>query len=809
MILKKMTIKTFGGLFDREIELRNGLNIILGPNESGKSTIYHAIERTLFTPSKLTPSKLKRHMERFLPIGGGDTIEVSIDFEDRGGEYSLRRRWGKEALSELKLPGGSLISDDNSIQEIIGQSLGVPEGTCRTVMMTYQSGLSRTIDDLKGDRDTLESLGDLLRKAVMEMDGVSVDAFRSKIEDAYRVYLGRWDLDSNYPENNRGIENPWKKGVGSVVEAFYEKERLRLDLESAQRHELQLDKVNREIFDYIVKMEEAESFLEENRAIKEDAEKRRQLEAELKAADLEYQALARINKDWPVIDSKVEEITEKLPDLEEKLSKTEKERAKAEKYQENKELLERFKRAKKKKQAVDEAKMGLAKIRKITKGDLKNLRKKLNKGQELETSLSAGKLFATFTANTSLELEVQKGVEEKTKEKPSPGEPLEIEAEGVLRISHPDWDLEVTSGAEYAKILEEYERAREAGVELLKELGVKDLDEAEAVNDIYEKKVRELENAKTNLEEELGNCTYDELKKSSQALKVVKPSKDLTTLIEEMTELRSEISGLKKDLEKREGTQADYVREYGSQDQLIQRLAKLAGEKGKKQKELNELKPLPAGIEDVDEFIKEYEKTQAELETLKEKYNELINERIRLESTAPDRSVEEFQKELAEVEEKFNRRLKKGKAIARIKQVTERLLEEMDKETYTGLEQHAAGLMEMMTGGRYGEVVMRETIPTGLQRKDGMVIPYDYLSFGTIDILGLALRLAITKMFLGDRENLVIMDDPLVDLDPDRQSKAADAIKEFAESKQVILLTCHPSHAKLLGGNLIELEMRY
>ncbi|MBW2000638.1 MAG: hypothetical protein JRJ29_22095, partial [Deltaproteobacteria bacterium] len=76
------------------------------------------------------------------------------------------------------------------------------------------------------------------------------------------------------------------------------------------------------------------------------------------------------------------------------------------------------------------------------------------------------------------------------------------------------------------------------------------------------------------------------------------------------------------------------------------------------------------------------------------------------------------------------------------------------------------------------------------------------------DILGLALRLAITKLFLGDRENFVIMDDPLVDLDPDRQALAAEAIKDFAESKQVILLTCHPSHAKLLGGSLIEIEIR-
>jgi len=76
-----------------------------------------------------------------------------------------------------------------------------------------------------------------------------------------------------------------------------------------------------------------------------------------------------------------------------------------------------------------------------------------------------------------------------------------------------------------------------------------------------------------------------------------------------------------------------------------------------------------------------------------------------------------------------------------------------------------------------------------------------------MDVLGIALRLGITKRFLEEKEGFVIMDDPLVDLDPDRQSKASEAIKDFAEDKQLILLTCHPSHARLLGGNRIELSI--
>jgi uncharacterized protein YhaN len=49
------------------------------------------------------------------------------------------------------------------------------------------------------------------------------------------------------------------------------------------------------------------------------------------------------------------------------------------------------------------------------------------------------------------------------------------------------------------------------------------------------------------------------------------------------------------------------------------------------------------------------------------------------------------------------------------------------------------------------------------------------------------------------------MDDPLVNMDPARQEKAAELIKEYASNKQVLIFTCHPRHAELLGGNQIKL----
>ena len=73
-------------------------------------------------------------------------------------------------------------------------------------------------------------------------------------------------------------------------------------------------------------------------------------------------------------------------------------------------------------------------------------------------------------------------------------------------------------------------------------------------------------------------------------------------------------------------------------------------------------------------------------------------------------------------------------------------------------------------------------------------------------MLSIALKLAMADKYLEDREGFIIMDDPFVDLDPQRQERAAAVIQEFAEGKQVILFTCHPAHAKLLGGHRVELN---
>jgi exonuclease SbcC len=92
-------------------------------------------------------------------------------------------------------------------------------------------------------------------------------------------------------------------------------------------------------------------------------------------------------------------------------------------------------------------------------------------------------------------------------------------------------------------------------------------------------------------------------------------------------------------------------------------------------------------------------------------------------------------------------------------------------------------------------------------RADGIPLPYPLLSAGTRDIFALALRLAMAEYFLGDREGFLVLDDPLVELDPQRQRLTAKVLERFADTHQLLVFTCQPAHADLLGeAQRIELQ---
>lgn len=81
----------------------------------------------------------------------------------------------------------------------------------------------------------------------------------------------------------------------------------------------------------------------------------------------------------------------------------------------------------------------------------------------------------------------------------------------------------------------------------------------------------------------------------------------------------------------------------------------------------------------------------------------------------------------------------------------------------------------------------------------------DILSAGTRKTVLLAFRLAVLSYYFPNGEGLIVLDDDLLDMDPDRRLQAAALLKSFSEKNQIIFTTCDPAIAELLGGNQIKI----
>ena len=100
--------------------------------------------------------------------------------------------------------------------------------------------------------------------------------------------------------------------------------------------------------------------------------------------------------------------------------------------------------------------------------------------------------------------------------------------------------------------------------------------------------------------------------------------------------------------------------------------------------------------------------------------------------------------------------------------------------------------MAKVTGGRYTDVLINRDFSAKTRTADDAVArDSEYLSAGTLDLMYLAVRLAVCELALPEGEPCpLIIDDALVNLDETRQAQAMELLSEIAKDRQVILFTC-------------------
>ncbi len=105
----------------------------------------------------------------------------------------------------------------------------------------------------------------------------------------------------------------------------------------------------------------------------------------------------------------------------------------------------------------------------------------------------------------------------------------------------------------------------------------------------------------------------------------------------------------------------------------------------------------------------------------------------------------------------------------------------------------AAEYMQFVTDGKYDGVMLDRDFSATVHEAGGNVPRNaEYLSAGTLDLMYLAVRLAVCELALPESANCpLIIDDALVNFDADRRRQAMALLEKIAQERQVILFACN------------------
>lgn len=205
------------------------------------------------------------------------------------------------------------------------------------------------------------------------------------------------------------------------------------------------------------------------------------------------------------------------------------------------------------------------------------------------------------------------------------------------------------------------------------------------------------------------------------------------------------------------------------------------------------------------------------LQGMETQRSDLLEERGRIDSDLERLTGEEESSRLRVRRETLVEQLRQGaKEWARLtiaQNLLDRTRQRFETERQPRVIRHASDFFSRITGGRYRRlyVPMGERSVT-VEDHDGAMKVTQQLSRGTREQLYLALRFGLVREFGEHVERLpVVVDEALVNFDPERARLAAECFAQLSETNQVLVFTCHPAmmdlFANMPGTQVIDVDV--
>ena len=194
MIIKRITVRNFGKLQDRTMEFSDGINVLYGDNESGKTTTHTFVRSMLYGIQRQRGRAARKDAYNlYLPWENSSDYGGTLWFENGGKNFRLTRNFYKEnPTTEF------LCEDDGEILDVAqgdldavlgGISETVYENTVSVAQLKSTTGpeLVREVQNYmasyQGAGDSSVDLGRTMQMLKMARKGYQVQAEQKKREN--------------------------------------------------------------------------------------------------------------------------------------------------------------------------------------------------------------------------------------------------------------------------------------------------------------------------------------------------------------------------------------------------------------------------------------------------------------------------------------------------------------------------------------------------------------------------------------------------------------------------------------------------
>lgn len=817
MEIKKIYLKNFKKFKDNEFEFNPGLNIIFGPNESGKSTLISSILYGLF-------SDASSRSKEIINLKSWKTDEfpyIKLDLCEAKRQVVLIRDFNNKDNKFINETTNSSITSKDKIKDQMLEFCGFDSDKLYKESAAVEQG--RITSDLK-------AIGEYLIKALM-----GVQANPNKLKKS---------LEDEILELKKGLKSLAKNpGKISLLKEKIEKNKERFEIFSAQINSARNAIVN------LPKLKQE---------LTEIANEELRVQSDFKSINLYYKKIKKYidahgfigqkqirQKQLADEKKKIEKLISEINNLEGKLDKSNYETAQTIKqlindekieYNINLEINKKLNKIKELEEQINKQNEDLSKKAYITQNEYDEIHKLFNEVKTLESILSNNqinfkvepkkKIIGTLNIdNLEREINTNKIIEG------SFNALLNLEITDILTLSIEKEDLK--------EKLDDLDTKREGLKKYLYYYKVKDISGIEELLIKHKEIEQRINKLDIKIKIELGEETILSLKES------------LESSLEELNKINNQINELKIKI-KNSDTEKIIVEYENCEDELKIKLGTLESiSEGRSIEKINleidgiiaelkensnELSKIMIDLEAVEEALPpdikislkkiktDQEKAdffEEKLSVIEEKIKSYPNEKVdirneinhfenALENVPSENTLSGLEEEIFNDKNELESLQKRLDIVETAKFILEEAQNSQIQGTFDSSIADISNTISQISSDRYKEIQLdivnneNPTISIKTPETNNFVL-FEELSQGTIDMIYLASRIVFANMLSENKNPPILLDEPFYQFDSNRFQKGLEVLEKLSGLNQIIIFTCDEEYLKIKKASIIKL----